>query len=130
MFLQDLAAPNSISRALATETSDFPGNSFCGPPRTFVGNADLPTTILEKEGGQLPLPDGALQVGYLPGGSRVLPGTRNKVTLPLPQDLEPGKYVLELNGALGEEPLVRDRPVRDCRHLIPPPPTVAGGNGG
>ena len=55
------------------------------------------------------LPDGTVFVGYLPN-TPVLPATRRTLSTLVPQSLEKGNYVLDIEGFLGEEEIEREMP--------------------
>lgn len=79
------------------------GHYAVWPAGTYPGVAAEIDPTLGKNG--LPaLPEGAVEIGALPG-LPVLPGSRRNLLLALQRRLEPGAYVLDVQGALAGEPV-------------------------
>jgi len=68
----------------------FPGLSETAPPPPVGGNSVVP--------------EGAIEAAELPP-TPVLPGFRRRIVMRLAHELEPGDYVLDVEGQLGEQPL-------------------------
>ena len=68
----------------------FPGPSATAPPSPVGGNSAVP--------------EGAIEAAELPP-TPVLPGFRRRIVMRLAREFEPGDYVLEVEGQLGEQPL-------------------------
>ncbi len=58
------------------------------------------TEMIADEGNPDAVPPGMLEVGSLPT-TPILPGTRRRISMGLPEDLPDGSYMLDLNTALG-----------------------------
>jgi hypothetical protein len=68
----------------------FPGFSATAPPPPVGGNSVVP--------------EGAVEAAELPP-TPVLPGFRRRIVMRLAREFEPGDYVLDIEGQLGEQPL-------------------------
>ena len=68
----------------------FPGVSAAAAPPSVTGASVVP--------------DGAVEAAELPP-TPVLPGFRRRIVMRLAREFEPGDYVLEIDGQLGDQPL-------------------------
>jgi len=68
----------------------FPGLSATAPPPPVGGNSLVP--------------EGAVEAAELPP-TPVLPGFRRRIVMRLAREFEPGDYVLDIQGQLGDQPL-------------------------
>lgn len=92
----DIASLGTAHVRLKGQVAVWQASRYPGAAKT------LPLDPLPAEGA--PLPEGIAVAGALPNRP-VLPGTRRAVRLPLPADLAPGDYVLDVNGGLADEAL-------------------------
>jgi P pilus assembly chaperone PapD len=87
--------------SLGTANVRFEGQYSIWPADRYPGEeATAIIEDLEEEGLQVPEP--ILEVGKLPV-TPVLPGTTRTLSIPLASKLEPGSYVIDLNGVAGDE---------------------------
>jgi len=77
-------------RYVVWPTGRFPGASASAAPQPVGGNSVVP--------------EGAIEAAELPP-TPVLPGFRRRIVMRLARELEPGDYVVDIEGQLGEQPL-------------------------
>ena len=77
-------------RYVVWPASRFPGVSAAAAPPSVTGASVVP--------------DGAVEAAELPP-TPVLPGFRRRIVMRLAREFEPGDYVLEIDGQLGDQPL-------------------------
>jgi len=92
----DISSEGSAHARMSGRYVVWPADRFPGASAT----APAPPPV---EGNSV-VPDGAIEAATLPP-TPVLPGFRRRIVMRLARELEPGDYVLEIDGQLGEQPL-------------------------
>ena len=106
----DVSSEGSAHVRLGGQYAIWPAEAYPGSEETRPAE--------RRSDNRLELPSGAVETGYLPT-TPVLPGTRRRIQLPLPVEMTPGAYVLDLNASLAGDPLDRGIPF-----TVPEPPAA------
>ena len=88
----DVASAGSAHVRLQAQYTVWPADSYPGAANTVGADA--------TQRADIPLPEGAVANGWLPR-LPVLPGQRRVLGVPVPERLEPGRYVLDIDGEVG-----------------------------
>lgn len=94
----DISSEGSAHLRLLGQYAVWPAEAYPG--------SDGTERVKVESGPEAQLPAAMVHVADLPS-TPILPGTRRRMELRLPEDLAPGSYVLDLNGTLGDLPLDR-----------------------
>ena len=73
-------------------------------PVSLYPGSNATTPAAQRDDNSLGAPPGVLHAALVPT-TPILPGTRRKIRFPIPGDLPPGSYVLDVNASLGDRPL-------------------------
>jgi len=100
----DLQLASFDVSSIGTAHIRMSGQYTVWPADLYTSPEDEEPSESDSADNELILPEGALNVGWLPP-SPVLPDARRRLPLLIGQDLPAGDYVLDVRGELGGEPL-------------------------